>query len=155
MFKSLSEFFANKPDVGKSIAPSSKDIKLAAATLMFEVIRSDGDVGESELQNMRELLRVQFKLTATEIEATMQMAEESSDYQTSLQGFTREVCNQWGNEKRLQLLEYLWVIALTDGVIDANERHLIRKIAGLLYLTPAQTVLARENAKLVLNNDNP
>ena len=150
MFKSLSDFFAKKPTVGEALAISEKDIKLAAATLMFEVIRSDGVIGESELQNMRELLKVQFELTATEIEATMKLAIESSDYQTSLQGFTREVCNQWGNEKRLQLLEYLWIIALTDGVIDANERHLIRKIAGLLYLTPAQTVLAREKAKFRL-----
>jgi uncharacterized tellurite resistance protein B-like protein len=154
MFKSLSEFFANKSVVGNDLDPSKKDIKLAAATLMFEVIRSDGVIGETELQNMRELLRVQFELSATEIEATMQLAEESSDYQTSLQGFTREVCDQWGNEKRLELLEYLWVIALTDGVIDANERHLIRKIAGLLYLTPAQTVLARENAKLILSKES-
>ncbi len=150
MFKSLNDFFSKKSATDESLELSDKDIKLAAATLMFEVIRSDGDIDVSELQNMRELLKVHFKLTATEIEATMQLAEESSDYQTSLQGFTREVCNQWGNEKRLQLLEYLWVIALTDGVIDANERHLIRKIAGLLYLTPAQTVLAREKAKLVL-----
>jgi uncharacterized tellurite resistance protein B-like protein len=46
------------------------------------------------------------------------------------------------------------VIALADKVIDAHERHLVRKVAGLLYLNEMQIVHARENAKELLGIDD-
>jgi len=77
----------------------------------------------------------------------MELARKSAHEATSLQGFTREICDNWGNAKRVRLLEHLWIIALADKTIDANERHLVRKVAGLLYLNEMQIVQARENAK--------
>ena len=47
----------------------------------------------------------------------------------------------------MKLLEYLWVLALADERIDPHERHLVRKVAGLLYLNEKQIMQSRENAK--------
>lgn len=130
--------------------PKDKDeleLKLAAATLMFEVIRSDGRVDKVELIYMGELLQREFKLSEDELAELFKQAKDSAHEATSLQGFTREICENWGNNKRVKLLEYLWILALSDDRIDPHERHLVRKVAGLLYLNEAQIVQSREMAK--------
>jgi len=130
--------------------PSEQDLKLAAATLMFEVIRSDGRIDQVELIYMEEILRREFKLNEQELEELFQLAKDTANQCTSLQGFTRDICDNWGNPKRIKLLEYLWMLALADDRIDPHERHLVRKVAGLLYLNDAEIIMAREQAKASL-----
>lgn len=147
MLKSLKALFnKNKQDQ----EPSEQDLKLAAATLMFEVVRSDGRIDQVELIYMGEILRREFKLSETELEELFQLAKDTANAATSLQGFTRDICENWGNAKRVKLLEYLWMLALADDQIDPHERHLVRKVAGLLYLNEAQIQQSREQAKLSL-----
>lgn len=147
MLKSLKSLFtqgkANKE-------PSDQDLKLAAATLMFELVRADGRIDQVELIYMSEILRREFKLNEEELEELFQLAKDSANQATSLQGFTRDICDNWGNQKRMKLLEYLWTLALVDDRIDPHERHLVRKVAGLLYLNDAEITQAREQAKLQL-----
>lgn len=147
MLKSLKELF--KSDTNKQ-NPSDHDLRLAAATLMFELIRSDGRVDRVELVYMGEILRREFKLGEEELDELFKLAKESAHEATSLQGFTRAICDNWGNAKRIKLLEYLWMLALSDERIDPHERHLVRKVAGLLYLNEGEIVIARENAKAQL-----
>lgn len=151
MLKSLKKLF--RSDAKKS-EPSDHELRLAAATLMFELIRADGRIDQVELVYMGEILRREFKLNEEELEELFKMAKESANEATSLQGFTREICNSWGNAKRVKLLEYLWMLALSDETIDPHERHLVRKVAGLLYLNEAQIAIARENAKTQLGMED-
>lgn len=127
--------------------PKEDDLKLAAATLMFEVIRSDGRIDQVELIYMGDILRREFKLNDEDLDELFEIAKDSSHKATSLQGFTRQICEHWGNSKRMKLLEYLWVLALADERVDPHERHLVRKLAGLLYLNEKQIMQSRENAK--------
>jgi len=135
----------------KSEANDDQELKLAAATLMFEMIRSDGQVDRVELDQMGALLQREFKLGEEELAQLFKQAEDTAQNAISLQGFTREICDNWGNEKRLKLLEYLWMLALADERIDPHERHLVRKVAGLLYLNDAEINQCRERAKQQLS----
>ena len=133
--------------------PSEQELKLAAATLMFEVIRSDGRIDKVELIYMGDILRREFKLNEEELDELFKLAKETAHEATSLQGFTREICDNWGNPKRAKLLEYLWMLALADNQIDPHERHLVRKVAGLLYLNEAEIRMSREATKKQLGID--
>lgn len=148
MLKTFKQFvkdhFADNNALAK---PNSHDIALAAATLMFEVIKSDSDIHLFENQQMAEQLRKQFDLSHEETAELVALAEDASDEAVSLQGFTRQLCDSWDNSQRCELIEDLWLIALADGKIDAHERHVIRKIAALLYLTDKQIALAKIAAK--------
>lgn len=127
--------------------PSDQDLKLAAATLMFEVVRSDGVIDQVELEQMGEILQREFKLNQDEVDELFELAKDTADQAISLQGFTRDICDNWGNAKRMKLLEYLWMLALADETIDPHERHLVRKVGGLLYLNDAEVAQSREQAK--------
>lgn len=132
-------------------APQETDVKLAAATLMFELIRADGTIDELELEQLRLVLGTHFKLKPDDVEALILDAQTSAEEAVSLQSFTRQICDNWNNEQRVKLLEYLWILALADQHIDAHERHLVRKVAGLLYLTDRQINTARAAAMQQLN----
>ena len=150
MLKKLQSLF----DSPKSdTSPSASDVKLAAATLMFEMIRSDGQIDEVELNQMRSLLESQMDIAEEDIEELVNQAQSNAEDAISLQGFTRQICERWDNDQRLQLIENLWLLALADQTIDANERHLVRKIAGLLYMTDRQINIAKESAKLKLEQN--
>jgi len=130
--------------------PSDQELKLAAATLMFEVVRSDGRIDQVELAYMGDILRREFKLNEQELEQLFTLAKDTADDAVSLHGFTRDICDNWGNSKRKKLLEYLWTLALADEQIDPHERHLVRKVGGLLYLNDSEILQSREQAKLTL-----
>lgn len=152
MLNKIIELFEQQKNDNSS--PKEDDVKLAAATLMFELIRSDGQIDEAEIQQMRDVLSAHFKLANDDLEALIDNAKSSAQQAISLQGFTRKICDSWDNEQRVQLLEYLWQLALADQHIDTHERHLVRKVAGLLYLTDRQINTARENAKRQLGIAN-
>lgn len=148
MLKTFTQFITEHfTDNNALTKPNSHDIALAAATLMFEVIKSDSDIHLFENQQMAEQLRKQFDLSCEEIAELVALAEDTSDKSVSLQSFTRQLCDSWNNSQRCELIKDLWLIALADGKIDAHERHVIRKIAALLYLTDRQIALAKIAAK--------
>lgn len=148
MLKTFEQFIKTRfTDNDALTEPSHHDIALAAATLMFEVAKSDNDIHLFEHQQMAEQLCKQFSLSREEITELIALAEDTSDKSTSLHGFTRQLCEVWNNSQRCELVEDLWLIALADGKIDAHERHIIRKIAALLYLTDKQIAHAKETAK--------
>lgn len=144
MFKTIKDLFSANV---VNDQPDKHQLQVAAATLMFELIRSDGDIDSSELSSLEKILKDEFSLNENERALLTEKAQQSAEQAISLQSFTREICNQWNNEQRIRLLEHLWILALADNHIDAHERHLIRKIAGLLYLNDKEIIIAKENAK--------
>ena len=147
MLKKLKQFFPSSTDDDSNAVES---LQLAAATLMVEVLSADSVVDEREVQHSLKLLANRFNLQQNDLDELFNTAREKSDEAISLHSFTREICDQLDNIERVKLLAMLWEIALVDNELDANERHLIRKIASLLYLNDKQIIQAKELAKQAL-----
>jgi uncharacterized tellurite resistance protein B-like protein len=138
-FKSM---FAREAEV-----PAGDDIQLAAAALMVEVMRSDNDTDPGEINRISVLLGEQFDLNQTDTQELMDLANGKIRQSISLLAFTRKIRSSWNNQERVLLLQHLWSIAYADGKIDAHERHVIRKIGALLYMTERQMYAAKERAR--------
>ena len=52
-----------------------------------------------------------------------------------MQQFTRILNDNLSEEEKLNIIEMLWKIIISDGHIDDYENTLIRKISGLLYIS--------------------
>jgi len=122
-------------------------LQLAAAVLMFEVSKSDDDIDSVEIEKIKSILSRKFSLDEKTLEALIEQAKTESDDAISLYEFTRDICSQYEHPERLTILKHLWQVAFADGRIDQHERHFIRKIAGLLYLTDQDITLARTQAQ--------
>ena len=147
MIDRLKSMFAREAEV-----PAGNDIQLAAAALMIEVMRSDSDIAPGEIKRISVLLGDQFGLNKSDTQELMDLASGKVRQSVSLLAFTRKIKSSWSNQERVLLLQQLWSIAYADGRIDAHERHVIRKIGALLYMTERQMYAAKERARKEMTN---
>ena len=49
--------------------------------------------------------------------------------------FTRTVKDRFSYQERVDLIEMLWEVVYADGVSDAFENQLMRRIGGLIYVS--------------------
>lgn len=130
-----------------------KPHQLAVAVLLFHLVRCDGNAKMLELMHMSELLRKEFELTQQELEVIFRLADEQESNGIDINEFTRELCNKLSNHSRMKLLEYLWILAFSDDLIEEQEASLIKNVAQQLGLSGREQATAQENAEEHLGLD--
>lgn len=124
-------------------------LRLATATLLIEVVRADYEVDVKEIEATVRQLRTHFDLTEDETLLLVKEAEEKADHSVSLQDFTRVLHEQLTEAEKHSVIEMLWRIALADDHLDKHEDHVVRKVAGLLYVTHNNLIRIRNEVKAV------
>ncbi len=114
--------------------------RVAVAALLVEMARADFVVAPEERQAIGRLLESQYSLERSQAEALLGLGGRRADEAVSLQEFTREIHESLDPEQKLRVLEMLIRTALADGEIDKHERHLLGKIANLIYVPRADYV---------------
>lgn len=150
MLKSLGEFFrtmSQPPPESATPAERDHELRLAAAALMFEVVRADGIVKPEEHTVLRTALRSVFELTPKEVEDLVRLAERESREAISLYEFTRLVDEGLSQEEKKRVVELLWLVCFSDADKHAEEEYLVRKIAGLLHVTHPEFIDAKIRAR--------
>ncbi|MGH8370984.1 MAG: TerB family tellurite resistance protein, partial [Gammaproteobacteria bacterium] len=145
MFASLADFLERTlTDKSAAAEDQQATIRLAVATLCVEMARADFDEQSQELERANELLVQRFKLDPSEAEALLQAGRTQSDQAVSLYRFTRPLNEYIDMPGKLALIEMLWQVALEDGKLDKYEDALMHKLADLLYVRPADLMLAKQ-----------
>ncbi len=124
--------------------------KITIAALLFRLVRSDGEAKMLELIHMSELLRKQFSMSQAELENLFKLADTAYGEGTDSEQMVIDVASDMDLVSRMELLEYLWVLAFVDDHLDDAEIAKIESVAKLLRLTPVQQAQAQENAELHL-----
>lgn len=141
-----------KPQPAEGKAPDGgKDrqhaLQLAAAVLLIEVVRADGEIEAAELEAVAAALRRKFALDPAEIEELVELARHRSEHTHDLYTFTERLNESLDEAARIRLFEMLWTVAYADGHADAHEAHLLRKVADLLHLRHAAAIGAKLRAE--------
>jgi uncharacterized tellurite resistance protein B-like protein len=150
VLSALSRFFAERiaPEIGKPQADArARGLKLAAAALLFEVVRADETVLEDERTVVRAAVQSTFGLAHEEADELVRLAEEASHGAASIYEFTSLVDQELTPEQKKRLVELLWLVAFADGEKDAREEHLVRRIAGLLHVPHPDFIDAKIRAR--------
>lgn len=132
---------------------TEEDHKLAAAALLVDAARADETYGADEEKRLAEILAHRFKLSEEEVAELKALAEEKQEESVNLHGFTRVVKDNWSDDERIGLIELLWEIAYADGKIHSYEDHLIRRVAGLIYISDRDRGEARKRVATRLGLD--
>ncbi|HXV73152.1 MAG TPA: TerB family tellurite resistance protein, partial [Sphingomonadales bacterium] len=127
-------------------ANAHSDKNLAAAALMVEAAAMDGAVGAREKGVIRALLTNRLGLDASEADILLAEALTAQSDATHLMRFTRTLKDTMGEAGRVELVEMLWRVAAADGVIHDYEDNLIRRVAGLLYVSDRARGEAKKRA---------
>lgn len=152
IFKKLGKFFAeDSHDDSKSKNQSIDAEKLAAAALMVEVAVQDGDFDDTEREVIESILVNKLKLSKEDALELFSLAVDKQSQSIQILSFTKEIKNHFDDEGRAHIMEMLWGVVFADGEEDAYESNLMRRIAGLLYISDKQS---GEIRKKVMRDNN-
>ena len=147
MLKALTAFFGQSIDGGGSGEDASREqeLQLATAVLLIEVARADFSEAEIEIEAVADLLQAHLGVSRHDIASLVDEAKRQADHSASLQAFTRQLHEELSVEEKRSVIEMLWRVALADSTLDKHEDHLIRKIAGLLYVSHSDLIRIRNS----------
>ena len=123
----------------------SKNLELICG-LMIEAAYTDGKIGEKELKKIKFSLVNVFDEDAEEVDLVLDEAIKNKNNSKSLHYYTSFINKNFDSDKKLLLIEALWEIVLSDGEIHDFESNLIRRLAGLLYISDVNSGNARKRA---------
>ena len=126
---------------------SQDPLHLAAAALLVEAARMDDDFSADERSKISDLLAQRFELGKREVEGLIADAEAHAEDAVEIYSLTREIKNSFSEEERVELIGMLWEVAYMDGVLHDFEAALMRRLAGLLYVSDKATGTARKAAR--------
>ena len=142
MLNLLKNFFEKNED---SKVQSNDNLEILCG-LMIEAANSDGNIDYDEINKIKQILINIFKEDKTEVELTLNNAIQNSNNSKSLFFYTSKINKNYSEEKKLLLIETLWEIVLSDGKLHDYETSLIRRLAGLLYISDVNSGNARKKA---------
>jgi uncharacterized tellurite resistance protein B-like protein len=149
MLKAIRDFFdsAIAPPATAAAGGDRHSIELATAALLVEVVRIDVETTDAERDAALRAVREKFGLSDAEATTLIDLAEQEVRQANDYFQFTSLINRRFTPEQKRKVMELMWRIAYADEVISAHERHLLRKIADLLHLTPAEYLGAQARAR--------
>ena len=150
MLESLKKIFKRSEE---SLPESvSKEELYLLCGLMIEAAYIDGRIDQIEIDNISNTLVKIFKEDLSEVDLTLKNCLKKIDEPKSLHAFTSKLNKLFSSEKKTLLIETLWGIVLADEKIHEFESNLIRRLAGLLYVSDVNCGNAKIRALANLNN---
>ena len=135
MLQSLKNIFANDEILNDESENAEIDI---LSGLMIEAANTDGEVTQEELNKISQSLIYVFKQDPKSVEVSLTKAFENKDNSKSLYYYTSKLNKSFSNENKIKLIEVLWEIILADNELHDFETNLIRRLAGLLYISDVE-----------------
>ena len=135
MLKSLKNIFSN--DLSTNNENENTEIDILSG-LMIEAANTDGKITQEELDKISFSLINIFKEDPKIVEQSLTKAFENKDNSKSLYFYTSKLNKSYPDEKKIMLIEVLWEIILSDNEIHDFETNLIRRLAGLLYISDVE-----------------
>ncbi len=148
MLNSLKKIFDQKNISEQN--KSSDNLQLLCG-LMIEAANSDGKITSEELEKITTALAVIFQEDPEDINNSINIALENKNNSKSLHFFTSQINKEFSPKKKLLLIETLWEIIYSDGQVHEYESNLIRRLAGLLYISDVNAGAARKRVLEKLN----
>jgi uncharacterized tellurite resistance protein B-like protein len=148
MLEALRNFFDEQLGGGVGIAAESRHaLEIAAAALLVEVARIDGEMHAIERASVLRAIHETFSLTDSQAEDLLELAGREMTRAGGYYPFTSLINNNCSQEQKEHLIELMWRAAYADKDLSAHELHLMRKLAGLLHVSDNAYILAKLRAK--------
>ena len=149
LFQSLKNIFSADQNINLKNENNEIDILCG---LMIEAANTDGKITQEELNKISHSLINVFKEDPKIVEESLNKAFENKDNSKSLYFYTSKLNKSYTDDQKIQLLEVLWEIILADNELHDFEANLIRRLAGLLYISDVECGNAKIRAAKKVRN---
>ena len=120
MLDRLVDFLAGRSAPAAN-AGAPDDVHLAVAALLIEAARMDSNFDASERATIESLLATKFDLSSEALNDVIAEAKRKVEYSAQYFPFTNAICKRMSIEERTEIIEMLWSVAYSDGVLDPHE----------------------------------
>jgi len=131
MFSAITRFFDDKmtpTDNGHTEDP----LRIATCALLLEAAHADSDFSDDECEKISTMVGRRFQLSSEDSKALLDIADQQRRQQTDMYGFARLVNDNYTHPRKLAILEMLWEVVYSDGILEAHEDALMHKMGTLL-----------------------
>lgn len=122
------------------------DPRLAAAALLVEAAMVDGSLEGAEGAQILRLLRERFDLSEAAANALLEQARTVQEQSNQLFPFTKVIVDRYDATRRISVIEMLWEVVFANGQLHDYEASLVRRVAGLLFVSDQDSGAARQRA---------
>ncbi len=145
MFDSLRKLISEFGDEGTH--PSrfqDDDYRLAAAALLVHAAAIEGAVSDAARDRLHAVIKQRFDLDDAATDELVAAATAADQKAIDLYHFTARLNRALDAAGRARMVEMMWQIAYTDGVISEFEDNLIWRAADLLGVSQNERIALRE-----------
>jgi len=147
MITALRRFLENHLADDTAPVEAERRVELATAALFAEMMRIDGETTPAERAAARDAIVDRLGLSAQEAGELLDAAREAVRTANDYFQFTSLLNRHLTQEQKVAVVERMWRVAYADARLDANELHLMRRIADLLHVPPLDSMAAKMRAK--------
>lgn len=146
MFGSLKTFFKD------NMAPLDQGddtlrLQVATCALLLEAAHADDKYSEAEVKTIMALVGKRFQLGDDQTADLLHVADEERRRSGDLYQFARLVNDNFTRERKLAVLELLWQVVYSDGVLEAHEDALMHKLGTLLGIRHEELMALKRRVK--------
>lgn len=133
----------NKPDSTDSKKVQNHDIRIATCALFLEMAQIDGEFSEKERQSILGILKQEYDLSDEVAVELTEAADKERQDSIDLWQFTNQINENYSEDEKIRVVEFLWKLVYADGKLDQHEDYLIHKLATLLEVRHDQLIDAK------------
>lgn len=132
MFRSLSRFFQENMGPAEAIDEDLNHLQVATCALLLEAAHADSEFSEEEEKAIAKMVGARFGLDDAQTAELLHVADEERRQKGDLYQFARLINENFARPRKLAILELLWQVVYSDGVLEAHEDALMHKLGTLL-----------------------
>ena len=115
--------------------------------LIYEIIISDHEIIEQEINLASELVEYYFKIPTQKNKEQFNKLADQQHFNTDLSQFSYRLKTSLSYEQRMDVILICWQVLMVDGKEDKLEVSTARKISTLLGLEDKDFILIRNRVK--------
>jgi len=149
MLRNLKELFGalnSLPPEANANEPAHT-LQLAAAVMLVEVMRADGQFDPVERHAVIDVIRAKFALADDETARLVELAEQTVSRSTDWFEFTSHINAHFDMAAKVRMIECMWRVAYADGHLSEHERHTMWRVSDLLHVPHGAYINAKLRAK--------
>ena len=118
----------------------------AVIVLLLEACQIDGETDNVEIEYITNLLINKFSFTQSEAEENINKTLKNNAERIEIFSQIKIILNEMDHNERIEVIEMMWGVILSNGVVDDFEANLMRRMNGLLYISGIESAEAKERA---------
>jgi uncharacterized tellurite resistance protein B-like protein len=107
-------------------------LRLATAVLLLETAHADSEFSDDERTAIHAVVRARFGLDEADATELLAAAEQARWESGDLYRFARSLNESFPLPRKLAVVELLWEVVYSDGMLEAHEDALMHKVGNLL-----------------------